>query len=69
MSEKENDDIDDGEFTPRERRRIRKLLQDEAKSDAIRAALKTWIVTIGAIMSAVAIIKLGLYDFFKWVTR
>lgn len=66
---KEDKDYDDRDFTTRERQRLRRLMDDDDKADAIKTAIKTWIVTIGAIISALAVIKLGLYDFIKWVFR
>ena len=62
-------DYDDREFTAQERQRLRRDMDDNEKIDAIKTAIKSWVITIGAIVSAAAVIKLGLYDLFKWVFR
>lgn len=56
MADKDEDDEDDDfgrPFTPRERRRLRRMMRDDDRVDWLKTSVKVWIVTIGAVAGAV----------------
>jgi hypothetical protein len=56
MSEENNDIPSGDEFTPAERIRLRRMLQDDLYARRFKTTLKVWFTTLGTIMAvAVAI--------------
>lgn len=56
----DDEDIDDGELTPSERRRLRKMLLADDRASWLRRSAKSWLIAIAAVVGAVVTIQTGL---------
>lgn len=66
MSKREiEDDFDDKDLTPQERRRLRRLLQEDAFARHFKTTVKVWLITLGTVASAITALKLLLWDAVK----
>lgn len=50
-SKPEIDEFEDHDFSPTERKRLRRILRDDSYARHFRTTLKVWTITLGTVMS------------------